>query len=161
MRKNQYSTSFYEFTTTYFEDSLLLYMKVSSPFVKTRFLPQTHAFLKQHAPAVLTTTCFNDKNLPFSEEVKDTEFGHLFEHILIQYLYLLKTAAGETNIVCNGRTNWDWKTNPFGSFLITVQTNKTDVLLFRLALEKTICVCNRLLSSHQKPSHLSSLSQNA
>lgn len=152
MRKRKYSTPYYHFSTSVFVDSLLIHMVVSSLVVKTRFLPQTSQFLQMHAPAVLTTKCFNKKNLSFAEEVKDTEFGHLFEHMLIGYIYLLKLANGETTCICDGRTNWDWKINPYGSFLITVHTSKTDPLLFDLAIEKTVTLCEKLFLAHSNES---------
>jgi hypothetical protein len=59
--------------------------------VHTGHIPFIEDLLKKYLPTVLLTQCYNDEQLPFAQEVKDTEIGHLFEHILLEYLCQLKS----------------------------------------------------------------------
>jgi hypothetical protein len=60
-------------------------MYLNTPFFYTKYLPKTHRILKTMVPQVLKTQCFNDSNLPFNVEVRDTEIGHMFEHIILEF----------------------------------------------------------------------------
>ena len=51
--------------------------------VNTCDIPVIVDLLQEHLPNVLFTQCFNDEGFPFNVEVKNTEIGHLFEHILL------------------------------------------------------------------------------
>lgn len=113
-------------------------MYTFNKIVNTRDIPQTHAVLKKILPTVLQSQCFNDQKLPFSKEVKSTELGHLFEHILLEYLCLQKMAAGCKSATFNGVTNWNWKKEKWGTFHIIVDAGYKDLPIFSRALEKTI-----------------------
>src|SRR5579862_8893482 len=52
--------------------------------LNTSEIPYLLDVLQENLPSVLLTTCYNDLNLPFSVEVRNTEIGHLFEHILLE-----------------------------------------------------------------------------
>src|ERR1700761_2246371 len=54
--------------------------------INTKEIPFITDLLQKNLPSVLQTTCYNDLDLPFHVEVKNTEIGHLFEHILLEYL---------------------------------------------------------------------------
>jgi hypothetical protein len=122
-------------------------MQMKSKIWSTANLPQTLNFLQDNFPQVLKTRCFNDQNLPFTEEVKNTEIGHLFEHILLQQLYLLKSSAGFTNVTFNGRTFWNWNKHPYGHFQIVVDCGKQDAQFLMPALEYTVSLTETLLST--------------
>jgi hypothetical protein len=126
-------------------------MNVSRSYISTLTLKKTHDFLHKQFPSVLKTKCFNKHSLPFSEEVKNTQFAHLFEHILLTYLCSLKQEQGEKIVLCDGLTSWNWKENPYGSFSITIKTSKTNMLLMSTALEKTIVLCEQLFQFHEEP----------
>lgn len=122
-------------------------MEVLVPFVNTRALPHTYTFLEENFPDVLSTECFNELNLPFHVEVKATELGHLFEHILLVNICNLKTSKGAKNVVVNGRTDWNWVRDAEGIFHIIIDIGKKDVEYLIEALKKTIHLFESLFSS--------------
>jgi len=115
--------------------------------VNTSDFPHTYRTLKTFLPSVLTTECFNDENLPFSQEVKSTEIGHLFEHILLEYMCQLKIAKGHKSAVFAGKTRWNWERDPRGTFHIRVNCTLKDVDIFPTALNKTIALMKIILNS--------------
>lgn len=114
-------------------------------FFNTNAIPQTLFFLETHFPPVLDTKCFNDQNLPFIEEVKITELGHLFEHILIRKIYDLRVAGGEESIVIEGRTEWDWTKEDRGVFNIVISSGKNNSHFFTQGLKETISLMENLI----------------
>jgi hypothetical protein len=102
------------------DDKVHIVMQLNTDIVNTQFLPKTLSILQSQFPGVLRTACFNDQNLPFVEEVKRTEIGHLFEHILLESLCLEKMALGATQVCFNGRTDWNWQKEERGKFHIFV-----------------------------------------
>lgn len=98
----------------------ILRMEVLDGPVNTFELPSTVNVLKNMLPAIFFSKCFNEKSLPFSEEVKATEVGHLFEHILLECLYERKSKLGYANCVHSGVTKWNWKKDLYGVFEITI-----------------------------------------
>lgn len=122
--------------------------------INTADIPYTFDILQNFLPSVLTTECFNDQNLPFCQEVKKTEIGHLFEHILLEYMCQLKIGKGHKSAVYAGRTKWNWERDPRGVFHIRINCTLKDADIFPVALEKTITLMktillhNPLLSSH-------------
>ena len=81
-------------------------MRALSSTVNTIDLPQTFMILKKELPSILKSKCFNDKNLTFSREVRQTEIGHLFEHILIEHMCLIKIPYVD-EVSYAGRTFWN------------------------------------------------------
>ena len=122
-------------------------MQLSLPFATTRNLPATKTFLEEFAPTVLNTECFNELNLPFDQEVSNTEIGHLFEHILIDEFCLSQIRGGEKSSVVNGRTFWNWQENPFGTFEIWIDIGKDKFNTFLEALRKTIQLIENLIQT--------------
>jgi hypothetical protein len=116
----------------------LIEMQMKSKIWSTQDLPQTSVFLNQKFPSVMQTRCFNENNLPFKEEVKNTEMGHLFEHVLLQNLYLIKSSAGHKQVTFNGRTYWNWGEHAQGHFKIVIDSGISDSAYFASALENTI-----------------------
>lgn len=122
-------------------------MQMHVPYVNTRALAHTFPFLQKHFPSVLATRCFNDQNLPFALEVRATELAHLFEHIMLDHLCLVKIAEGSNNAQFSGRTSWNWKKEPYGLFHIAIEANKKDHLFFPHALGRTIVLMEQLLTT--------------
>lgn len=118
-------------------------------YVNTGHLPFIDETLKKHLPTVLLTDCYNQDNLPFALEVKRTEIGHLFEHILLEYLCQLKIARGSQSAVFSGRTKWNWVKDPKGRFHIYLTCGKKDAAILPLALEKTINLMTIILKTEQ------------
>lgn len=120
-------------------------MTLTTDYFHTNYLPKTSRLLERLLPEVLETKCFNDMNLPFNEEVKNTEIGHLFEHILLEYLCQVKIGDGYQRASFKGLTNWNWKKDPRGTFHITIETKPKDIIYLQYALEKSIELLNRIL----------------
>lgn len=121
-------------------------MKLNTLAVNTRHIPNITMLLQFHCPTVLTTRCFNERNLPFRQEVKATEIGHLFEHVLLEELCINKIDCGSKAVVFNGRTNWNWVKEPRGLFHITIDASYSDQLVFLTALSRTIEIAEAVLS---------------
>jgi hypothetical protein len=156
----------YQLTTTPFEYhieslfSLQILQKTSSTniimqsyqeHVSTGHIPFIEELLRKHLPTVLLTQCFNEEQLPFALEVKSTEIGHLFEHILLEYLCQLKIAKGAQSAVFSGRTSWNWIKDPRGKFHIRLTCGKKDADILPFALEKTINLMKIILGVEQEP----------
>lgn len=106
--------------------------------IDTSHFPQTHTVLKALLPSILQAKCFNKQQLPFAVEVFQTELGHLFEHILLEYLCLEKLSVGYETAVFNGMTNWNWKREKYGTFHIAIDAGLDHAAIFPSALQKSI-----------------------
>jgi len=126
-------------------------MTMHNDKLNTNVLPDTTSILEKLLPNVLLTECYNDENLPFAEEVRKTEIGHLFEHILLEYLCQLKIAKGYDSAEFSGKTRWNWRKDPKGIFHIHVDCGQTDADLLPEALDKTIKLMRIILKNHQLP----------
>lgn len=120
-------------------------MRLLIPQVNMQDFPQTSTILSLFLPSIFRSTCYNDEQLPFPEEVKCTEVGHLFEHILLEYLCLAKLDRGFDNAVYEGVTDWNWMRDPRGTFHITINTSREDFTVLSQALDKTTKLLNTIL----------------
>jgi hypothetical protein len=152
--KNQISdtTSIYEsdiFSLRIFpcRNRVKLTMALTCGITSTSDIPDTLSILNKHCPDVLTTTCLNETNHSFRQEVVSTEIGHLFEHILLENLCQAKLMSGSGSATFNGRTDWDWNTDPQGVFHITVRISKNDWRILSIALRKTIALTEHIIRS--------------
>lgn len=134
-------------SVTHKRHSTHLIMSLHTDIVNTMFLPHTTRILKKYVPSVFSSKCFNYDNSPFSIESKRTEVGHLFEHILLEYLCLLKNEIGIENPIHNGVTSWNWVKEKKGTFRITIDVGDSEREIFFAALQKGIHVTNRILSA--------------
>lgn len=150
---NHYQSNFFNLSITHRIQTLRINMYLNTSFLTTSSLPATSKILTKDLPSVLLTECFNAEQLPFSEEVKNTEIAHLFEHILLEYLCIEKINHGSNNAVFSGRTHWNWVKYPKGSFFITITMEKSDLTLLSPALEKSITLMEKLLKTHIKISN--------
>lgn len=128
-------------------ETTCIIMKMTTGVLTTKNLPQTFGILQKELPTILLSECFNDKNLSFSKEVKKTEIGHLFEHILLEYLCVLKLEQGFDEAEFCGTTNWDWLNDERGTFHITISSGQNDSTLFYEALNLTISLITIILDS--------------
>lgn len=122
-------------------------MQVKGQHVSTEVLPRTKRLLKMHLPSILRSKCFNENNYSFSKEVKNTEIGHLFEHIVLEYLCNYKIAAGHRDPVHNGLTSWNWKEEKRGLFHITFDAGERDSKYLDMAIEQAIILTVRIMQS--------------
>lgn len=136
----------------------LITMTLFIPTVSTKDMPWTYTILERHLPSILRSTCFNEEKLPFSTEVRRTEIGHLFEHILLEYLCQEKLLKGFDKAVFSGNTQWNWKRDPRGMFHIYINMHYSDTDIFPPALEKTIDLAKIILRNEVKRSYQSSYS---
>jgi hypothetical protein len=130
-------------------------MVMHTEIFSTSKLPATYKILKKHLPQIFISKCFNDDKLPFSVEVRRTEIGHLFEHILLEYLCQQKFLKGFDYAEFSGETNWNWIEEPMGIFHIQISAGIQDADLFPEAMEKAIKLVHMIiLGSDQLPAEL-------
>lgn len=141
------SEHFYSLEIDHKKQSTELTMTLTIPTVNTRHIPMTFVILKKSLPSIFDSMCFNDDKLPFQKEVKATEVGHLFEHVLLEYLCEERLARGDVDIEYSGETKWNWREDPRGTFHITISRMENDSDIFKLALAKTIKLINTILQS--------------
>lgn len=136
--------------------SLIIQQKTNSARIKmmmlrdpinTADIPYAYEILNNLLPSVLSTECFNEQKLPFYKEVKRTEIGHLFEHILLEYMCQLKIAKGFKSAVYAGKTRWNWERDPRGLFHININCTQKDSDILPIALKKTIKLMKRILNN--------------
>ncbi len=131
--------------TDYNQTSITMFLQ--TPFYHTKSVPNTHEILNNILPQVLKNKCFNDSNLPFKEEVKNTEIGHLFEHIILEYLCQIKVRNGYRKASFSGLTEWDWKKDLKGTYHIKIKIDPTDLIFFNKALNESVILLNKILIS--------------
>ncbi|HVT01274.1 MAG TPA: hypothetical protein VHE53_03535 [Patescibacteria group bacterium] len=123
-------------------------MNCLTPVVNTRQLPSSHKILREELPSIFNSKCFNDQDNPFIEEAKRTELGHLFEHVMLEYICMGKIEKGLKRVSVSGVTDWNWKREPFGTYNITLRVGKIDQTIIDEALKKTITLFDYILKSH-------------
>ncbi len=144
------STNFFSLFIRPLTNQTIIDMQVLSPILNTSLLPNTYTILQDHLPSIHTSMCFNDKNLPFSKEVRKTEIGHLFEHMLLEYIYQIKISRGYTNVSVKGETQWDWYKTPMGFFTIYLNLGSDEQYIFFTALTPAIQLLQFIFQDHQK-----------
>lgn len=120
-------------------------MEIFIPVTTTAIFLSTKPILNKFLPSILTSTCFNEEDLPFEKEVENTEIGHLFEHILLEYLCLEKLANGFEEAIFSGRTNWNWQKDKQGIFHIVIDSGLEEAMFFPHAIEKSIILLRGIL----------------
>ena len=152
--KTKYVSNLFSFSIKHYTDTTRMTMKVFTQEITTNVIPETYKILQRRLPRVLESKCFNDEDLPFSEEVKSTEIGHLFEHILLEYLCMEKVAQGYDEATYNGVTNWNWQKDPYGTFYITIDAGHNDLAIFPRALQKTVDLVSHILDHMPQSSQI-------
>ncbi len=122
-------------------------MKLFTNYLNTQNLPKTHSTLRRVLPSILGSKCFNEKHLAFAEEVKSTEIGHLFEHILLEYLTKLKKLYDGKSVSFSGVTSWDWTKEERGVFHITISAGVKDAKIVEEALILSTQLLNKIIKS--------------
>jgi hypothetical protein len=131
------------------ENTAIINLQMQTPFVTTGNLNYTFKFFEKFLPKILTSTCFNYLNLPFYIEIRNTELGHLFEHILLEKLCEVKLLTGENSATFRGTTTWNWKNEPFGLFHIKINIKNNDINFFDQAFLESCNIFNGLLNYNQ------------
>lgn len=150
-----FSTKHLNLSYSFVKGSIEMTLRLEATHISTKTFPRTYEILQKLVPSVLSSQCFNDLNLPFQEEVKSTEMGHLLEHILLEYLCLEKMDYGSEEADFSGETSWNWIRDPHGTFQITIDCSQNDYIFFLPALEKSIGVLEEILFSklHETKTH--------
>lgn len=143
--RNYHRNDFFALRVDQNEIKTNILMELFSAPITTKNIPQTSPILKKYLPTILKSKCFNQNNYPFSKEVRNTEIGHLFEHILLEYLYEQKLKEGASNPVYNGLTQWNWQKDIRGVFHINVDVGLKERYIFQSALEKSIRLLNLII----------------
>lgn len=121
-------------------------MEMFIPVISTKKMHDIVQILEKNLPSVFNSTCFNDYNYSFEKEVENTEIGHLFEHILLEYLCELKRELGIEAPVHNGLTKWNWYEDKRGVFHISIDAGVRDEQVFEIALQKSVKLVSEILS---------------
>lgn len=125
--------------------TIIITVSVQRDDVTTTDMPYIGKLLQKELPTILRSQCFNEKNMPFYKEVLSTELGHLFEHILLEYLCIGKINVGFDEAIFSGITKWDWNKDPYGTFHIELSMEHEDQIFLQSALQKTIRLFEKIL----------------
>lgn len=140
------SCSHFEISGTFSDNNLNFLMKVPQDgHVTTATLPTTGQILGRNLPSIFTCKCFNDANKEFSQECQNTELGHLFEHIMLEYLCMEKIQEGSKDAVYEGVTKWNWEEDPIGTFYINIKIDERELDIIEKAFKRAIWLLNKIL----------------
>lgn len=94
-------------------------------------LPGLAGHLLTMLPSLREHFCMNRRGLSFEEELKETEMGHVFEHVALAVLAL-------RGITTRGQTTWNWQRDPIGMFQVTIGTGKKLLVKEALVISQAI-----------------------
>lgn len=143
--KYYYKTEFFGLLVDIKEKSSQITMEMFISVVSTKRIPQSFFLLKKNLPSVFNSTCFNEYNYPFKKEVRNTEIGHLFEHILLEFVCQMKRDSGVTAPVHNGVTNWNWYKDRRGVFHINIDAGRGDEEIMSVSIHKSMKLLSDIL----------------
>ncbi len=125
-------------STTVSKNATKITMKVENHILYTSRLPLTSVILGERLPSIFKCKCFNDSHKNFQDESKDTEIGHLFEHILLEYLCMEKLERGFEKAEYSGVTNWNWQKDAVGTFHINISIGIDELEIIARAFQKAV-----------------------
>ncbi len=140
-----YSNSNFKIDGKVKKGRLNLLMKINEEKnITTKFLPATLPILTENLPSILKCQCFNDQNNSFGQECKNTELGHLFEHIMLEYLCIEKIQEGSSKASYEGITNWQVDIPEV--FDIEIKAGLKDIKNIKKAFEKSVDLISKILT---------------
>lgn len=145
---------FFSLALNYYRNKTFIIMRLFTDIVSTSELPTTLPILHEFLPSILRSACFNEAKLPFCREVKRTEIGHLFEHILLEYLCKIKTTKGYKNVEFSGVTNWNWEKHPRGTFHIQINAASEIKNILPQALLESSNLLRLIMETSQAHKHI-------
>lgn len=145
---------FYQLAAKETRSMWMIELTVSTYYINTKTLPSTFTILSKYLPSIFYCDCYNDDHTPFHEELKHTELGHLFEHMLLEYLCMERIDAGHGNAEFSGRTSWNWVRETRGKFHIKIHKSDEYAPYFIQAIKKSISLLNLILYSSSDRSYL-------
>jgi hypothetical protein len=143
------TNEFFSLHITKHSRNVAIVMESLTTFLTTYDMPHITNLATEYIPDIFLTDCFNYDNAPFSEEIKNTEVAHLFEHILLTVLYSMQAKRGNISASYNGVTTWNWQKEKRGIFHITISLWNDDFSLFPIALKKSIDILERLYQAFE------------
>lgn len=144
-----YKNAYYSLRVNQKDSELKIRMDMLVPIFDTKILPQTYSILKKELPSIMNSKCFNENNLSFAKEVKNTEIGHLFEHILLEYISDLKRLKVIDNPIHNGLTSWNWQKEMQGRFHILIDVPRIDKDVVDIAILKSLELLTTIIESSE------------
>lgn len=144
-----YQNSYFSLKVTSDTKKAKILMDMLIPIFDTKILPQTSSILKKELPSIMYSKCFNENDWSFAKEVKNTEIGHLFEHILLEYISEFKRLMGIKNPIHNGMTSWNWQKEPQGRFHILIDIPRKDKDVIDSAIRKSLVLLSTIIESSQ------------
>lgn len=144
-------TKYFDLSIKNKNSNIFLTMEMKCGCFNTSKITNLSQILKQLLPSIFCCECFNSENLPFSKELHNTETGHLFEHILLEYMCKIKKIEGFRDVEFKGKTTWDWNIEKEGIFHINVNAGLSDRVIFDKALYLSIALMEHILNDfHEK-----------
>lgn len=134
---------------TYNRQATIIRMALIAPIINTKEIKNTSSILEYYLPSTLHSKCYNEAKLPFAVEVHSTEIGHLFEHILLEYLCFFKLSDGLSSADYSGVTQWNWEKDPFGVFNIKINSGFGDADIFSKALKEAVLLMQLILNQRE------------
>lgn len=129
------------------KNNIKIKMFLKTPYLKTNNLPNTFDILKERLPSVLKNKCVNENNISFSEEVKNTEIGHLLEHLFLELIW----QSSLKKLGCfKGSTTWNWKKEKRGTFNIYAEVKNLNNETIFNSLENAIELMEAIIGSGEK-----------
>lgn len=145
VKTQHYHCGLFDLKVKCYAHKTTIVMEVFSPTIYTSELPLTGEVLRQFLPSIFTCKCYNSNNHSFREEVKNTEIGHLFEHILLEFLCLDKINKGACQAEYYGVTKWNWERDPKGVFHIDVNLGYEEINLLLDGIRKSVDLLKLIL----------------
>jgi len=143
-------STLFDFVLTQRPDHVEITIQFFTSFYTTHEIPGTIALLETLLPRIFRHKCFNSGKLAFKEEAANTELGHLFEHILLEFLCIYKYKEGHLDFNLKGLTEWNWLQDPRGIFYISLNTKREDIFVLQQALLKTQNLMEVILMANTK-----------
>lgn len=141
-----YKSSNFDLEIKYGRKEIFLAQSLHGNNISTKYYPNTLDILNQMIPSIFDNICFNPNSNSFADEVKDTEIGHLLEHLIIENLRISYQKQNSLHTF-SGETNWNWEEEPFGKFNIYIKKTNVNRDRLTLALLDSIKILEIILSS--------------
>lgn len=97
-------------------------------------LPTLAPSLVSMLPSLREHLCTNARGLSFEEELRDTELGHVFEHVMLAIL-------ADRGVCTRGQTTWNWHRDPVGTYHVTLSTGR------RLLVKESLLVAQAIFTN--------------
>ena len=117
----------------------------------TYWLPGLPERVIEAMPSIIADglVCHNPRHEPFSEEIKHTETGHLFEHVVLGYMLENDIYKGRSDVHLKATTSWNWDREPRGVFHLRFWGRDFRRVAFVSAVEQALALLNPLLAECQ------------